>query len=103
MHTPEMYRSLVASADIAVAVLLNVDTYDVEFMPLQPRPFPESTVLALEVEWSPRHLCFVGVMAWTDGSTHTQLEPLPEAVVTKLNRAFNAYLSAFCAETTPAN
>lgn len=93
--TPDTYRPLVASADIAVGVLLNPDGTEAEFLPLQPLPFPESTVCALEVEWAPRCLRFVGVMAWTNGVVQTQLEPLPDIINARLNRSFEAYLTAF--------
>lgn len=96
---PEMYRHLVASADIAVGVLLNADGSDVEYLPLQPRPFPDSTICALEAEWASRRLRFIGVMAWTDGVVQTQLEPLPDVVATRLNRGFEAYLAAFSTDS----
>lgn len=98
MPTPEMYR-LVASADIAAGVLLNADGSDAEFVPLQPRPFPDSTICALETQWASRCLRFIGVMAWIDGTVKTQLEPLPDAVATRLNRGFEAYLTAFSTDS----
>jgi hypothetical protein len=100
MHTPEMYRPLVSSADIAVAVLLNTDACNMEFFSLQPRPFSESAVCALEVEWAPRHLHFAGVMAWTAASgIQAQLEPLPAATAASLYKGFEAYLTAFSADS----
>jgi hypothetical protein len=96
MPVPDAYHQLVSSADIAVGVLLNADGSDVEFLPLQPRPFPESTICALEIQWAPRLLHFAGVMTWTEApGTQTQLEPLPDAVVARLNRGFETYLTAF--------
>jgi hypothetical protein len=93
---PDAYHRLVASADIAVGVLLNADGSDVEFLPLQPRPFPASTICALEIQWAPRLLHFAGVMTWTEAlGIQTQLEPLPDAVAASLNRGFEAYLTAF--------
>lgn len=88
-------QCLVASADIAVGVLLNVDGSDVEFLPLQPRPFRDSAVCALETQWASRRLRFVGVMAWIDGAVQTQLEPLPEVIATRLRTSFEAYLTTF--------
>jgi hypothetical protein len=100
MHTPEMYRPLVASSAIAVAVLLNVDTMDVEYVSLQPRPFPESVIRALAVEWEPRRLNLVGVLGWNEQSgIQAQLEPLPDAVAARINRGFATYLMAFSADS----
>jgi hypothetical protein len=95
MPVPDAYHRLVSSADIAVGVLLNADGTDAEFLPLQPRPFPESTICALEIQWAPRHLHFAGVMAWVNGAVITQLEPMPEVAAARLNRGFEAYLTAF--------
>lgn len=94
MPTLETQR-LVASADIAVGVLLNADGSDVELLPLQPRPFGDSTICALETQWASRCLRFVGVMAWVDEAIQTQLEPLPEAIAYRLRTSFEAYLTAF--------
>jgi hypothetical protein len=94
-----MYRHLVAAADIAVGVLLNADGSDVEFLPLSPRPFPDSTIWALEAQWASRCLHFAGVMAWIDGAVQTQLEPRPDAVAARLNRAFGAYLTVFSTDS----
>jgi hypothetical protein len=100
MPLPDAYHRLVASADIAVGVLLNADGSDAEFLALQPRPFPESTVCALEIQWAPRHLHFAGVMTWTEAlGIQTQLEPLPDAVAARINRGFAAYLTAFSADS----
>lgn len=99
MPTPEMYRHLVTSADIAVGVLLNADGSDAEFLPIQPRPFPASTICALEAQWASRRLRFIGVMAWIDGSVQTQLEALPDAVASRLDRAFETYLTAFSTDS----
>jgi hypothetical protein len=96
MPVPDAYHRLVASADIAVGVLLNATGTDAEYIPLAPRPFPKSTVCALEIQWAPRQLHFAGVMTWTEAlGIQTQLEPLPNAVVARLNRGFEAYLTAF--------
>ncbi len=96
MPVPDAYHQLVSSADIAVGVLLDAGGTDAEYVPLSPRPYPESTVCALEIQWAPRRLHFAGVMTWTEAlGIQTQLEPLPDAVVASLNRGFEAYLTAF--------
>jgi hypothetical protein len=96
MPVPDAYHRLVASADIAVGVLVNANGTDAEYIPLAPRRFPESTTCALEIQWAPRHLHFAGVMTWTEAlGIQTQLEPLPDTVAARLNRGFEAYLTAF--------
>lgn len=99
MPVPDVYHRLVASADIAVGVLLNAYGSDAEFLPLQPRPFPESTICALEIQWAARHLHFAGVLAWIDGAVQTQLEPMPEGVAARLKNSFEAYLAAFSTDS----
>lgn len=99
MSVPDVYSRLVASADIAVGVLLNADGSDAEFLPLQPRPFPERIIGALEIQWARRHLHFAGVLAWVGGAMQTQLEPMPEIVLASLTRGFDAYLAAYCTDS----
>ena len=89
---------LVISADIAVGVLLNSDGSDAEFLPLQPLPYPNSTIRALEAQWSARHLHFAGVLGWHDGAIHAELEPLPQSTLERVHAGFEAYLEAFSAD-----
>lgn len=103
MNTPEMaaemYRPLVASADIAVGVLLNASGTDMEMLPLAPRPLPESKLCALEIEWATRSLRFVGVMAWANGSVQAQLAPLSASVTARLRSAFEAYVTQYSTDS----
>jgi hypothetical protein len=99
MPLSDALQQLVASSDIAVAVLVNAAGNDAEFLPLQPRPFPDSTIRTLEAEWTPRCLHFVGVMAWTDGAIQAHLDALPEVVAVRLSRGFQAYLTAFSTDS----
>jgi hypothetical protein len=95
MPIPVALQQLVARSAIAAYVLVNAAGDDVEFIPLKPRPFSDSTIYVLEREWAPRRLRGVGVMAWTDGAVQAHLDALPEAVAARLNRGFQAYLAAY--------
>ena len=97
------YSSLVASSDIAVGVLLNADTRDVQYIPLKPFPLPASTLCAREIEWAPMHLSLVGVFGWNESRIQAQLEPLPEDLVTALKIGFDAYLATFSTSHSKAN
>lgn len=99
MHGLDAYR-LAASADIAVGILLNADGSDVEYMPLQPRRYPDATICALEIQWAPRCLHFAGVLAWADGTIQAQLEAMPEHVAKRLKKGFEVYLTHFSTSST---
>jgi hypothetical protein len=101
MPVPDALQQLVTRSAIAVGVLLNADGTDAEYLPLQPLPYPDSTLYALEAEWASRCLRFVGVMAWSDGAIQTHLDALPEVVAARLSRGFQAYLTAYITVPNP--
>lgn len=86
---------IVIGSAIAIGVLLNSDGSDAEFLPLQPLPYPNSTIRALEAQWSVRQLHFAGVLGWHNGAIHAELEPLPQSTFARVHAGFEAYLEVF--------
>lgn len=84
----DRFQRVAMRADIAVAILANADTTDIELLPVMPHG-PNEDLDTLARLWAGRGLAFLGVIGMIDGTPQTALEaPLDALQMQALSAAF---------------
>ena len=84
----DQFQRVAMQADVAVAILANADTTDIELLPVMPHG-PGEDLDALAQRWAGRGLAFIGVMGTVDGVPQTALDvPLDATRMRALSEAF---------------
>ena len=94
MHKIRQYLSRIQSPALVVAIWLNKDTNDVEYVPIYPLPHSMETIHALREGWAERRLKLVGCMAWNSDGVQTALDPLPADILARLHRGFASFMNS---------
>ena len=88
----DKFETLAMKSQLCVAVLLNPDATDFEFLPVNPHPLSDSEIGERKARWTGRDLHFAGAIGIIDGYCKVALDgPLDNATVSRLSAAFVAY------------